>query len=66
MCQYFITRMTRNQPKQAEASLNDPKPVKTTLKKCDTTQNNLNFEIGEIWNFLLALVFQISGPNAQT
>ena len=38
---------------------NDPKKIP---KRPETTQN---FKIGEIWNFVLAFVFQILSPNAQ-
>ena len=51
--------MTRNQQKLAETSRNDPQKIP---KQAETTQN---FEIGEIWNFLLVFVLQISSSNAQ-
>ena len=49
--------MTWNQSKHAQ-----PKPPKTTSKNCKTIQN---FKIGEIWNFLLVFIFQISDLNAR-
>ena len=55
--------MTQNQPKQAKASRNDPKPAKMISQKLQTTQNLK--KIGEIWDYLLAFIFQISSPNVQ-
>lgn len=49
-----ITKI-RNEPKQPETSPNDQ-------KNCETTQN---FNIREIWNFLLAFFFQTLNPNAK-
>ena len=51
---FLVLTKTRNEPKRAETSQNEPKPAKTTQ----------NFEIGEICNFLLVFVSQISCPNA--
>ena len=57
---------SQNQPKPVETSRNGSKRAKTTSpknsKQPKTTQN---FKSGEIWNFLLAFVFQISSPNGQ-
>ena len=45
---------------QPKTSQKDPKQAERTQKYCKTTQN---FEIWEIWNFLLAFVFTNSGPK---
>ena len=56
---------TQNQPKWAETSQNNPKPTKTTTKKIAKWSEIIqHFETGEIWNFLLIFIFQISSPNA--
>ena len=57
-----VLTKTQNEPKQDETSRNDPKLPKTTSKNCKTTQN---VKTGEIWNFLIAFVFQVLSPNAQ-
>ena len=44
-----VLTKTRNETKRAETSQNEPKPAET----------------GEVWNFLIAFVFQISNPNDQ-
>ena len=49
-----------NQPKEPKTSQNDP--PKQIVKRSETTQN---LKIGEIWDFLLAFVFQILSPNVQ-
>ena len=53
---------TRKEPKPAKTTRNQPKRTKKIAKCPKTTKN---FKINEIWNFLLTLVFQTSGPNAQ-
>ena len=58
-------KTTWNQPKLAETRRNDPKPTETTQKIAKRPETIQNFEIGEIWNFLLAFAFQISSPNAK-
>ena len=55
----FTKIRNQNEPKRAEISRNDPRKI---AKQPKTTKN---FKIEEIWNFLLAFVFQISSPNAQ-
>ena len=76
---FSVLTKTRNELKQPETSQNEPKPVKTSRnhpKRSKTSRNDprkiakqpettQNFEIGEIWNFLLVFVFRISCPNAQ-
>ena len=52
---YILTK-TQNESKRAETTRNDP------LKICKTTRN---IKIGEICNFLVALLFQTSSPNDQ-
>ena len=64
----FVLIKTRNRPKRKKpdkTKLNQPEPPETTSKNCETTRTTQNFKFGEIWNFLVAFVFQISGPNAQ-
>ena len=53
--------MSRNQQKQDEISRNQPKRHQKNVKRPIATQN---FKIWEIQNFLIALVFQTSSPNA--
>ena len=60
-----ISRTSQNDLKLAETSRNDPKPTETTQKIAKRPETIQNFEIGEIWNFLLAFAFQISSPNAK-
>ena len=72
--QINVLTKTRNEPKRPETSQNELKPAETSqnnpspaemtppfpkknVKRSKTTQN---FKIGEICNFLLAFVFQIS------
>ena len=55
-------RTGQNEPKPAKKSQNQPKQPKKIAKRPETTQN---FKTGEIWNFLLAFVFQISSKNVQ-
>ena len=50
-----VLTKTQNWPKRAETRQKEPKPAETTK----------NFKTGEIWNFLLAFVFQISSKNVQ-
>ena len=64
----FVLIKTRNKPKRKKpdkTKLNQPEPPETTSKNCERTRTTQNFKFGEIWNFLVAFVFQISGPNAQ-
>ena len=49
-------KTTKNQPKWAEVNWNDPPKLQSNLKPPK------NFKIGEIWDFLLAFVFQILNP----
>ena len=61
---YFqcVLTKTRKDPKRAETSRNHSKWLKKIAKRLETTQN---LKIEEIWNLILAFVFQISSPNAQ-
>ena len=52
-------KTNQNQPKQPETSQSDPKKI---VKQPKTNQI---FKIGDIRNFLLALVFKTSSPNPQ-
>ena len=61
---FIVLTKTRNKPKRPETSRNDAQKL---AKRLETTQN---FKIisknhFEIWNFVLAFVFQVSSPNAQ-
>ena len=54
--------MSQNQPKPAKTTRNQKKRPPKIVKQPETSQI---FKIGEIWNFLLAFVFQTSSPNPQ-
>ena len=60
-----VLTKTQNWPKRAETRQKEPKPAKTTKKIAKRPETTQNFKTGEIWNFLLAFVFQISSKNAQ-
>ena len=54
-----VLTKTRNEPKRPETNRNDPPKI---MKRPKTIQI---FKIEEIWNFLIAFIFQILSPYAQ-
>lgn len=52
--------MTQNQLKWVETSQNQ---VKMTQKDSKMTQSYSKFQMGKIWNFLLAFIFQFLSPH---
>ena len=56
-------RTSQNQPKRHETSRNDLKPAKTTLKNCETTQSDPEFQHWRNLEFSTSLGFSNFKPK---
>ena len=67
--QFYVLAKTRNEPKPPETSQNESKTSRDQQKQpqkiAKQSKMTQNSNIAEIWNFLVAFIFQILNPNGQ-